>query len=602
MLQKLKTTIKSPAYRLIFETISKNWPLLAVNIGSNILGVLFEGSTLGVVYLAISVLSEGSDNVRQTSFFGSILQYFPYNDQYLFLLLLAFAVIFQGCLALSQYANKVSLALFSAKIQPQVTGAVFKQIMSLSFSCASRYKVGDLVLFANSAAGTVNAQITVLNDVIVNISFVVIYSVILVQLSALLALIAVILSLALILVQRILLPRLRRVVKLVMGSRVELANKVTETIQSLRLVHTFGNQREAIDETNSLLFEMEKALRKRGYLFYLSDPILDVLPILALAILAAIAYALNPEGEAILPLLLTFLVALQRLSIRLRGVSGAATRTIDISAEVQRLATILDGSDKEFALVGSEPFESLTTDIEFRNIDLSYTNDDAFVIQGLNLILLKNKVTALVGQSGAGKSSLVDMLIGLYQPTNGDVLANNRSIYKYDQSHWRQKIGVVSQDTVVFNTSILENLRYGAPDKSLEEVIKVTRSAQAHQFISDLPEGYDTIVGERGYRLSGGQRQRLALARALVKDPDILILDEATSALDSQSEKLIQEALDKFQENRTVIVIAHRLSTIVGADQIVVMEQGKIIEQGNHQSLIEQNGQYAKAWQLQISS
>ena len=602
VLQKFKTTIQSPAYRLIFKTISKNWSLLGINISSNILGVLFEGSTLGVIYVAISVLSEGSDNIRQGSFFGSILQYFTYDDQYLFLLLLALAVIFQGCLALSQYANKVSLALLSAKIQPQVTGAVFRQIMSLSFSCASRYKVGDLVLFANNAAGTVNAQIAVLNDFIVSLSFAAIYSVILVQLSSLLALIAVVLSLTLVLVQRILLPRLKRVAGLVMQSQVGLAGKMTETIQSLRLVHTFGNQRQAIEGTDSLLLEMEKALRKRGYLLYLSEPILDVLPILALAILAAIAYALNPQGEAILPLLLTFLVALQRLSIRLRGVSGAATRTIDISADVQRLTTILDSSDKEFALVGSEPFNSLNTDVEFRNIDLSYTNDDVFAIQGLNLVLLKDKVTALVGQSGAGKSSLVDMLIGLYQPTNGDVLANNRSIYDYKQSDWRQKIGVVSQDTVVFNTSILENLRYGAPDKSLEEIVEITKAAQAHQFISDLPEGYDTIVGERGYRLSGGQRQRLALARALVKDPDILILDEATSALDSQSEKLIQEALDRFQENRTVIVIAHRLSTIVGADQIIVMERGKIIEQGNHQSLIEQNGSYAKAWRLQISS
>ncbi|NJN72983.1 MAG: ABC transporter ATP-binding protein [Limnothrix sp. RL_2_0] len=601
MLQKFKTTIQSPAYRLIFKTISRNWPLLAVNVGSNILGVLFEGSTLGVIYVAISVLSEGSENVRQVSFFGSILQYFPYDDQYLFLLLLALAVIFQCFLALSQYANKVSMALLSARIQPQVTGAVFRQIMSLSFSCASRYKVGDLVLFANGAAGTVNNQITVLNDVIVNISFVFIYSVILVQLSPLLALIAVILSLALVLVQRILLPRLKRVVKLVMRSRVGLASKMTETIQSLRLVHTFGNQQQAIEGTDNLLLDMEKALKKRGFLFYLSEPILDVLPILALAILAAIAYVLNPESETILPLLLTFLVALQRLATRLRGVSNAATRTIDISADVKRLTTILDSSDKEFALIGSESFKALETDVEFRNIDLSYTNDDVFAIEGLNLVLLKNKVTALVGQSGSGKSSLVDMLIGLYQPTNGDVLANNRSIYDYKQSDWRQRIGVVSQDTVVFNMSIFENLRYGAPDKSLEEVIEVAKAAQAHQFISDLPEGYETIVGERGYRLSGGQRQRLALARALVKDPDILILDEATSALDSQSEKLIQEALDQFQENRTVIVIAHRLSTIVGADQIIVMEQGKIIERGNHQSLIEQDGAYAKAWRLQVA-
>ncbi|NJL57022.1 ATP-binding cassette domain-containing protein, partial [bacterium] len=164
---------------------------------------------------------------------------------------------------------------------------------------------------------------------------------------------------------------------------------------------------------------------------------------------------------------------------------------------------------------------------------------------------------------------------------------------------WRSQLGVVSQDTFIFNTTILDNIRYGLPDASEAQVIAAAKKAQAHDFINELPAGYETVVGERGYRLSGGQRQRVALARAILKQPEILLLDEATSALDSQSERLVQEALGQFQRDRTVLVIAHRLSTIVNADQILVLERGQLVEQGTHRELLVLGGRYATYWQLQ---
>ncbi|MGB2925560.1 MAG: ABC transporter ATP-binding protein [Limnothrix sp.] len=600
MLQKLKILLKSPAYQLILQTAIKNRLILASNIITNLLGIILEGSTLGVIYAAIAFLSEGPASFDKIPVFGSLPENFGFDEKYLFILLMISAVVLQGLLALSKYGNNISTAFLSAKVQPQVTGTVFRQIMSLSFSCASKYKVGDLVFFANRAAQTVDMQIKTFNGLALSISFTLIYSLILLKLSSLLASIAVVLALLIAFIQRFLLPRLRKEARALVAVQVRLSEKMTETIQALRLIHTFGTQEKTIRSIDSLLQKTESVLKKRGLLLFFVEPVLDILPIFALAVLASTAYLLNPEDQSLLPSLLTFLIALQRLTVRIRGVSTGINQIIDNGPQIQRLDSILENKDKEFSLLGNKPFDALGTDIEFRDVDLSYANDGFFAIQGFNLTLPKNKVTAFVGQSGAGKSSLVDMLIGLYKPTNGDVIANNESIYNFYQADWRREIGVVSQDTVVFNTSILENLKYGAPDISFEEVVEITKATQAHQFILDLPDGYDTTVGERGYRLSGGQRQRLALARALVKNPDILILDEATSALDSQSEKLIQEALDKFQENRTVIVIAHRLSTIVGADQIVVLENGKVIEKGNHQSLVAQNGQYAKAWALQV--
>jgi ATP-binding cassette, subfamily B, bacterial MsbA len=374
---------------------------------------------------------------------------------------------------------------------------------------------------------------------------------------------------------------------------------MTESIQALRLLHTFGTQARTVQRADELLGQTKIQLQKRAFVFYLPEPILDMVPIIALAILATSAVLLRSTETALLPLLLTFLLALQRLSVRLKALASSATRFTDNSARMLRLESILNLSDKTLERSGALPFSMLESDIYFDNISLSYTDDHNLALKNLTFKLPYRQVTALVGESGAGKSSIVDVLIGLYQPTAGQIVVNGRALSDYRLSQWRQQIGVVSQDTFIFNDSIVENLRYGHPSASFTAVVEAAKAAQAHEFIELLPQGYHTIVGERGYRLSGGQRQRLALARALVKQPQILVLDEATSALDSESEKLIQQALDQFQQDRTVIVIAHRLSTIANADQILVLENGEIIEQGNHRSLLQCNGRYARYWHLQ---
>lgn len=598
-MKQLRSTLNSPAYRLITATASRNWWLLAINLFTNLLGAVLEGSTLGVIYLAISLLSKGPQNQQLSPTLERLLSVVPLSTELLFLSLLGVAVVLQALLALSNYGNKVSAEYLSARAQPQVTGRVFEQIMSFSFACASHYKIGDLVMFANNAALTVNRQIQYLNGLIVSLTFNLVYAVILISLSPLLALVAVVLAVVMIIIQRQLLPRLRTAAHQLNSAQVELAKRMTENIQALRLLHTFGTQQRATDEITLVLQDVQTQLQQRARIFYLPEPILDVLPILSLAILAALAYGMSDTPETILPLLVTFLLALQRLSIRLRGVVGAFTQLADNSANMQRLDSILETKDKQFAVVGGEIFESLQTDICFESVSLSYTDDQSLALQSLNFRIPKNQVTALVGQSGAGKSSIVDLLIGLYQPAFGQIRVNGKSLQHYNQASWRQHIGVVSQDTFIFNSSILDNLRYGRPEATFEEVVEAAKAAQAHRFILDLPDGYETTVGERGYRLSGGQRQRLALARAVLKQPEVLILDEATSALDSESERLIQQALAEFQHNRTVIVIAHRLSTIVEADQIVVLEKGRLVEQGSHRALMQKQGRYAHYWSLQ---
>ena len=265
----------------------------------------------------------------------------------------------------------------------------------------------------------------------------------------------------------------------------------------------------------------------------------------------------------------------------------------------ERLNTILDDSDKEFVRRGGQPFLRLNKDIRLENVTLNYSPELEPSVRDICLVIPRGQTVALVGSSGAGKSTLADLLVGLYQPSRGKILIDGIDMQAIDLASWQRKLGVVSQDTFLLNNTIAANIAYGTPGADRQEIEAAAQAAQAAGFIAGLPEGYNTVIGERGYRLSGGQRQRLSLARALLREPQLLILDEATSALDSQSERLVQEAIERFERTHTVLVIAHRLSTIVNADLICVMDRGSIIERGRHADLMAAGGAYAHLWQQQ---
>ncbi|MCW9094957.1 MAG: ATP-binding cassette domain-containing protein, partial [Ignavibacteriaceae bacterium] len=226
---------------------------------------------------------------------------------------------------------------------------------------------------------------------------------------------------------------------------------------------------------------------------------------------------------------------------------------------------------------------------------------EEWVLDDINIEVVKGDIIALVGPSGGGKSTLVDLIPRFYDPIKGSVLIDGEDIRNYTLDSLRSKMGIVTQETFLFNSSIKDNIAYGLDNYPDEKIIEAAKAANAHEFIIQTNDGYDTIIGERGVKLSGGQRQRLTIARAILKNPDIMIFDEATSALDSESEILVQEAIERMMKNRTTVVIAHRLSTIRNATRIIVIERGKIIQTGTHQELmLRENGLYKKLYEMQF--
>jgi ATP-binding cassette, subfamily B, bacterial MsbA len=269
---------------------------------------------------------------------------------------------------------------------------------------------------------------------------------------------------------------------------------------------------------------------------------------------------------------------------------------------VARIAQLLHPAETELEYLPGQRIEELRKAIEFQNVSLLYPQSEREAIRELTFQIPAGKMVAFVGASGSGKSSIINLLLGIYRPTGGQILIDGMDLQSIDLASWRHMIGVVDQETMIFSGTVAENIRFGKSDASDAEVIAAAKVAYADLFIKELPQGYQTEVGDRGYRLSGGQRQRLAIARAIIHNPQLLLFDEATSALDSQSERLIQTSIEELRANATMVVIAHRLSTVVQADSIVVLENGAIVEEGTHHELLARGGHYAALWRLQAST
>ncbi len=379
------------------------------------------------------------------------------------------------------------------------------------------------------------------------------------------------------------------------------SQKLLETFSGIRLIKSMSQEKKEYFNIVELMEKREKLSLDSELNSVFIAPINEVGGISIIIFIILIGrYLFFEEIRSLATILLTYLLVLFRAIPLVGAISRSRTSYANKSSSVEVIYDFLNRENKPFLPQGNRIYQTLKNGIKFDNVFFSYPNQNTLVLQNINLFIPQGKVTALVGASGSGKSTLSDLLARFYDPTQGQILIDNIPYQEFDLSSIRKFMGMVSQDTFLFNKSVRYNICYGLENVTEERLTNAIKRANAFEFIIDLPEQLETEIGDRGVMLSGGQRQRLAIARALLRNPEILILDEATSALDTVSENLVQQAMEELYKERTTLVIAHRLSTIRNADQIVVLNEGKIMEIGTHDQLLAKDGYYAELYNLQF--
>jgi subfamily B ATP-binding cassette protein MsbA len=372
-----------------------------------------------------------------------------------------------------------------------------------------------------------------------------------------------------------------------------------ETLSGIKVVKSFSLEQNMIAQFREANLKFYYLTRKMIKYNALSSPISEVITSFGIAAVIYFGGSKVMAGKMTAPEFFSFITAMALLYSPLKkliNTYGSAQRCIGAS---ERVFEIIDATPEIIDPPEGHILAGSDNRVEFQNVRFKYQDD--YILENINLVAESGQIVALVGPSGGGKSTLVSLVARYYDCSDGRVIIGSHDVRDIAKSSLMEHIALVDQETILFHDSIANNIRYGKPDASNDEIIRAAQAAYAHDFIMEMPQGYDTSIGDRGVRLSGGQRQRICIARALLKDAPILILDEATSALDTESEKMVQKALDNLMSNRTSFVIAHRLSTVHHADRIIVLENGHIAESGTHNELIQNNGLYSRLYSLQFN-
>ncbi|WJC87901.1 SAV1866 family putative multidrug efflux ABC transporter [Staphylococcus aureus] len=393
--------------------------------------------------------------------------------------------------------------------------------------------------------------------------------------------------------------RLRKLTRERSQALAEVQGFLHERVQGISVVKSFAiedNEAKNFDKKNTnFLTRALKHTRWNAYSFAAINTVTDIGPIIVIGVGAYLAIS----GSITVGTLAAFVGYLELLFGPLRRLVASFTTLTQSFASMNRVFQLIDEDYDIKNGVGAQPIEIKQGRIDIDHVSFQYNDNEAPILKDINLSIEKGETVAFVGMSGGGKSTLINLIPRFYDVTSGQILIDGHNIKDFLTGSLRNQIGLVQQDNILFSDTVKENILLGRPTATDEEVVEAAKMANAHDFIMNLPQGYDTEVGERGVKLSGGQKQRLSIARIFLNNPPILILDEATSALDLESESIIQEALDVLSKDRTTLIVAHRLSTITHADKIVVIENGHIVETGTHRELIAKQGAYEHLYSIQ---
>lgn len=590
------------SWGVVVGTLQRHWRIVLLVFFINFAAALFEGSTFGILSIALAVLTQGEQANLEAllSKLGILSRIIPTRTEDAFLLLLGLAVASQIARSLLQFTAQLVSVHMTNRIKIDVTNRAFHQCMTMSFAQVNQYSIGDLRSYLSQVASLVNLitwinrsmQILLLSCAYIGVMF---------WISSKITLIVLPIMLLVSLGLRTIMARIHQISKEITRLSIAFNVKTIELIQAIRVVRTFAREQQAIEQVRENVTEQSSYQLKAQRWQALVNPIIETITIVGVSCMLAGGYViLGIQGaRAVFAEAAVFLLMLYRMVPKVSEINRQVIAFYRMLPDLDRATSFLRLDDKEYERKDGRVFQEIQDRIEIRNLSFRYRDDGPWVLKDVSFSIPKGRMVALVGVSGAGKSTLVDLLLGVYQPSEGHILVDGIDLHEFNPKSWRKRLGMVSQTTFIFNASVRENITFARPDASDEEIVAAAKIANAHDFIMETEDGYDTLLGNQGYRLSGGQRQRIAIARAILHNPAILILDEATSALDSEAERIIQDAIDNLRGERTIVAIAHRLSTIRKSDMILVLHQGELIESGTHEELLQHHGRYAHLWYLQ---
>jgi subfamily B ATP-binding cassette protein MsbA len=603
-------------YKRMFKLVIKHWPFLLLSTLAALVYVALNSASIWLTASLINnilidfqqLLADHSQMVEQGTLTlneklkfwtnGLILRDTP--QETLKVLCLTIMVVFLTK-NVFLYLKNISMTVVQYHLITEMRNRLYEHFNSLSLSYFNQNKSGELTsIMINDVSNLRRALGTSFHQIIVEpinlLAFIFLLFIISWKLALLSLIILPIAGFTILVIGRSIRRKSKRTAAMIAG----ITNIITETLSSIRVVKAFAMEEYEVQRFFKETRQYFQLIFRRAKLRLLASPITETLGVMMGVLLLWVGGIEVLSGKGLTPEdFLRFILLLFAMMDPLRKLSKVNVELQAGAASAERIFVILDTAPTIINKQNAETIDTFEEKISFKNVSFRYESDDT-VLQDISFEIEKGSVVALVGSSGAGKSTLADLIPRFYDVNQGSITIDEQNIQNITLNSLRSMMGIVTQETILFNDSIRANIAYGQKIINDEQVLAASKAANALEFINELPEGIDTVIGEKGVKLSGGQRQRLAIARAIMKNPPILILDEATSALDTESERLVQQALETLMADRTVLVIAHRLSTVTNADKIIVLDKGEIKEMGTHNELMEKEEYYSNLYNIQF--